>query len=170
MMMARLVMMMIVVCAMGVQAWAAPLVEIAIDPRLKDQGPFSGRLVVSLLSADSALYRENSALDAPFFRQPQPMFGTDVQGLEAGTTVELTDEWTWFPELPSELNPGFYRVAAWLDRSRADSDWKREAGNLYSREFTLRIEPDGNVPTLVVVLSETVDEPEMPERDGVRVV
>ncbi|GAB4551494.1 MAG: alpha/beta hydrolase-fold protein [Phycisphaerales bacterium] len=154
----------------GGTALAEPLVRVVIDPRIEAQGPYSGRLVVSLLSADSPLHRGNAAINAPFFRHPQPMFGTDIVGLEPGEAVDLNDDWTWFPEPPSELNPGYYRAAAWLDRSREDSRWRREAGNLYSDEFTLRVFEDGRIETLTIVLANVVDPEPMEPQEGVTLI
>lgn len=137
---------------------APPAFRVVIDESVGIDGPISGRLVVYLLHADSPLYRGSSALDAPFFSDPQPMFGVDVEGVSPGDELLVGDDATAFPHLPSELRPGYYRVGAVLDRSRAHSDWRREAGNLYSEEFTLEVRPDA-VPDRFLILLKNVTEP-----------
>ncbi len=149
---------------------AEPLIRVVLDPELEIDGAVSGRLVVYLLSANSALHRGNNALNAPFFRDPQPMFGLDIEGLSAGDGVEITDDATGFPHPISELRPGYYRVGAVLDRTRANSSWRSEPGNLYSEEFTLVVQPDQSTPTLTVVLGNVVEDDAFPDEGGVKLV
>jgi hypothetical protein len=144
-----------------------PALSVVVSERVA-QEPVSGRLVLSLLHADSALYQRNSPLNAPFFSHPQPMFGLDVEAWKPGDVLALTDDLVTesFPHPVSELRPGHYRVGAYLDRSRTRGDWQDEAGNLYSEEFTLVIDEAGAVtlPALVVLSNVTGgSEDELPE-------
>ncbi len=135
--------------------------QVRFDPRIAPEGELlSGRLVVYLLSSESTLYRTNQAANGPFFFDPQPMFGVTLEDHPAGEPVLIGDDATAYPAPPSELEPGYYRVQAVLDRSRTNSDWKREAGNLYSDEFTINVR-EGTPPSdfLVLVTNRTEPEP-----------
>jgi hypothetical protein len=118
----------------------------------------SGRLVVYLIREGSAVQGEPA--DGPFFEDPQPMLGVDVQGWSGEGYVPLgaaggagVDR---FPD--AELPPGRYRVQAVLDRTRLDSRWQREPGNLSSSfvgSFELR---EGEAPVVAVHLDTVVQE------------
>ena len=124
---------------------ASTSLSVSVDPQVID-GPVSGRVVVYLISeadaAESRRLQRASPSNGPFFSDPQPMFGFDVAGLAPGVDVLLTDRATSFPVRWSELPAGTYRAQAVLDRSRLDSSWNREPGNLSSD--IVRIEVGGD--------------------------
>lgn len=150
----------------GVVRAAGPI-RVVVDPRLETEEPLSGRLIVSLLSANSPLYRTHNADGFPFFRHPQPLYGVDVADLAPGEAVEIGDSADAFPIALSELSPGPYKLFALLDRTRSNSDWRREAGNLYSDEYTLIVDERGP-KEVTVVLSHAVEERPFPAVEGVR--
>ena len=52
-------------------------VRVSVAPSTA-RGPISGRLVVSLVASDAKLPADVDPNDAPFWDDPQPMFGLDV--------------------------------------------------------------------------------------------
>ncbi|MDX2016823.1 MAG: alpha/beta hydrolase-fold protein [Planctomycetota bacterium] len=96
-----------------------------------------GRLVVFIIGPGSKLAAGTDPIDGPFWDDPQPLFGVDVASFAQPATVD--DRATSFPIAPGALKPGDYVAQARFDRFRADSDWKREPGNLFSApvKFTI---------------------------------
>lgn len=124
---------------------SGPRFVVRLDPALEipDGTPVSGRLVVYLIRSGSSLF-ENARVqpgDAPFFEDPQPCFGVDVLGLVPGAEggVVVDDRATAYPVPLSQLPGGSYKVQAVLDRTRDNSEWKREPGNLYSKTAVVEI-------------------------------
>jgi hypothetical protein len=115
-----------------------PVFEVSFDPSVRDAAA-SGRLVVYLIADTSRENRNQEPGDAPFFEDPQPMFGIEVKRLAPGTPAVVDGAATAFPVSLSNLPAGVYRVQAVLDMHRDDSSWKREPGNLFSETVTLRL-------------------------------
>ena len=128
----------LVMCgAFGAQAQRSLEFRATVDPAVQPLAA-SGRLVVYLIDQDSELGRMQPA-DGPFFSDPQPMFSVEVRGVPAGESMVVGDDAVFFPVMPSELKPGRYRAQAVLDMHRANSDWHREEGNLYSQPVTFDV-------------------------------
>lgn len=127
--------------ALGVlvpRAAAGVVFEVTLAPGLVE-GAVDGRLIVFAIRGDAPLPASTEPIDGPFWDSPQPMWGIDVRGLAPGGTVRVDDGATSFGFRPSALPAGEYRFQARLDRHRADSDWRREPGNLYSDVVVARI-------------------------------
>ncbi|MEO1130953.1 MAG: alpha/beta hydrolase-fold protein, partial [Planctomycetota bacterium] len=156
----------IMLCA-AAPAVAGARFRVGVSPALGD-APVSGRLIISLLHVDSPLYRTNSAANAPFLSDPQPIFAADVRDLRPGMEILIADgTCDAFPGPPSALPPGMYRVSAVLDTQQANSDWKREPGNLHSEEYTLHVGRDGAVTDLRIALIRRTAEQPWPRIPGV---
>lgn len=124
--------------------------------------PVSGRLVVYLIRPDASLGsgpRAPQPGDAPFFEDPQPCFGVDVIDLAPGASAVVDDGATAYPAPLSELPKGSYRVQAVLDRVRGNSEWKREAGNLYSDTHTVPFDPRVPAPIQIKLTEVTGPRP-----------
>ncbi|MEL7483533.1 MAG: alpha/beta hydrolase-fold protein [Planctomycetota bacterium] len=115
--------------------------------------PLSGRLVVYFVDESSAIDEVPSA--APFFSDPQPMAGADVERWRAGDAFLIDSFEQTFPV--DGIPPGRYRVQAVLDRSRLSSDWSREAGNLYSGIARVAF-AEGESPEVELRLDQVVEE------------
>ncbi len=93
----------------------------------------------------------------------------DVERLAPGGRIVLDDNAPAFPARLNELPAGEYRVQAVLDRVRADSSWRREPGNLYSKEATITIGP-GSQQVVQLALTEATRPQEAPKVEGVEFV
>lgn len=155
-------------------AWsgAAAQVEFRVSiPRERAGEPVTGRVIVYLVREGASVGARAEPADAPFFDDPQPMFSLEVAGARAGTEFVLRSGDAGvvsFPVPLAELPEGTYRVQAVLDGHRANSSWRREEGNLFSRVQTVRL---GEAPSVVAIsLSERVG-PRPPLRgEGVELV
>lgn len=94
--------------------------------------PATGRLVVLLVREGSSLRPGSSPVDGPFWSDPQPLFGRDVENLKPGEAAIIDDDATFFPVKPSELPPGNYTAQARLVVNRTTSNWRNSPGNLWS--------------------------------------
>lgn len=106
----------------------------------------------------------------PFWDDPQPMFGIDVIGLKPGESAVVDDAATSFPARLSKLPEGTYTAQAILDVHRDDSSWKREPGNLFSRNVTFQVRADGGPERIWLALEGVVPERPMPSDDLVDIV
>ena len=125
--------------ALAAPAAAKPVTfEVGFDATTRAE-PATGRVVVYLLREDAAVSRRATPADAPFYDDPQPLFGVDVTNLAPGATVVIDDQASAFPAPPSKLPKGKYRAQAVLDLHRLRGSWSNEPGNLYSTivEFTV---------------------------------
>ncbi|MFQ5494492.1 MAG: alpha/beta hydrolase-fold protein [Phycisphaerae bacterium] len=122
------------------------LFRVALTADLSKE-PVAGRLVVYLVRGGSPWNARIDPAGGPFFFDPQPMFGVDVDGLTPGGTAIVDDRATAFPDKLSKLPPGAYRARAVLDRHRLNSRWRREPGNLFSDvvSFTVADPPQPQV-------------------------
>ena len=109
--------------------------------------PVGGRMVVYLIRAGSREWDgDTMPADGPFWEDPQPMFGRNVERLAPGQTVDLpptTDFPDAYPSALHDLPAGKYKAQVVLDRTRRDSSWKREIGNLYGDPVQIDIAGDG---------------------------
>lgn len=108
----------------------------------------TGRLVVCLVREGSKIGRRREPADAPFFEDPQPIFGIDAT-IAPGAAAVLGDTATSFPGKPSQLQPGKYRAQARFDLVHENSEWRREEGNLYSRVVEFEV-PGASTVDLVL--------------------
>lgn len=157
-------------CAALAVAWTvcAPAQAVTFTVRFPESvrpEPASGRLVVYLALGNSIGPRDPSR--GPFFHNPQPMYGIDVEGLKPAAPVIVDDGATAFPMPPSRLPPGQYRAQAVLDMQQQDSSWSREDGNLYSEAVQFTIPEQGSRPLVDLVLTRVVPERRSPSAAGV---
>ena len=134
-------------------------------------GPWSGRLVVIAVCDDSKLSPDFDPLDGPSWDDPQPIFGIDVHGLKRGDSVALDNSTDAFPTPMAQLRPGTYRAAARLHAVRTRSDWRKEAGNLYSQTVKFQIREGQNGPQVIEIdLTERTAAPAQAAPDGVEMI
>ncbi|MFM9995308.1 MAG: alpha/beta hydrolase-fold protein [Phycisphaerales bacterium] len=139
---------------------APPAVTISFDAATRAE-PATGRLVLYLI-ADSARMGADPA-DAPFFDNPQPMFGIDVTALPPGASATIDDTATSFPVRWSALPPGRYKAQAVLDLHRENSSWKREPGNLWSETVAFEVTAKDAPPPVAIKLTRVVGPQRVPE-------
>ncbi|MBL8963353.1 MAG: hypothetical protein KF787_03405 [Phycisphaeraceae bacterium] len=155
------------VSVLSAWSWAGPggvTFSVSIDPSARSD-PATGRLIVMLVGEGSRIPASKEPLAGPFWEDPQPMFGIDVAGLSPGVAAVVDDAATSFPCVVSALPPGRYRAQARLDTSRTNSDWKREAGNLYSGVVTFEV--TGADRAVSIVLDKSTKEHATRRRSGV---
>src|SRR5687767_11280241 len=61
--------------------------EVSFDRAVRGE-PATGRLVVFLIKEGESVWQANPA-DGPFWEDPQPLYGIDVQGLGPGEAVTI---------------------------------------------------------------------------------
>ncbi len=128
--------------------------------------PASGRLVVLLVNAESKIGARREPVDGPFFEDPQPLYGIDAE-LAPGESATIDDAATSFPVKLSELPAGKWRAQARFDLVRADSEWRREAGNLYSKPVEFDVPRAYGAGPLELVLDQVVVVPPPKVVEGV---
>lgn len=126
----------------------------------------AGRVIVFLIADQSKVPKRSSPVDGPFWDDPQPLFATDAK-LTANAFVTLDDKSDCFPVQPSQLAPGKYRAQARLDQSRANSSWRREAGNLWSDEVAFEVGSSGKPQIIELTLTHVVAPQSVKQVDGV---
>lgn len=139
---------------------APPAVTISFDAATRAE-PATGRLVLYLI-ADTARMGADPA-DAPFFDNPQPMFGIDVTALAPGASATIDAAATSFPVSWSGLPPGRYRAQAVLDLHRENSSWKREPGNLWSETVAFEVTAKDTPAPVAIKLTKVVGPQRVPE-------
>lgn len=116
--------------------------RVRVDPELAPS-PVSGRLVISVIRPGARLAVDADPNDAPFWDDPQPMFGLDIRGLSPESPALVADDADHSIEPLGDLKPGAYRAAARLLGPRTRSEWRDEAGHFYSEPVTFTITADG---------------------------
>lgn len=131
--------------------------------------PTRGRLIVFVVRDGAHLRPDTEPVDGPFWDDPQPLFGLDVElgvGLSAGHPVLVDDAADAFPLEPSQLAPGKYRAQARLDTQQANSDWRREPGNRWSEPVEFEVHA-GATREVALTLSHVVEPEPLPVVEGV---
>ena len=123
-----------------------------------------GRLVVFVIREGSKV-ADREPIDGPFWDDPQPLFGLDAE-LAPGGSVVVDDRADAFPFEPSQLAPGTYRAQARFDRVRANSEWRREPGNLWSEAAAFEVEA-GKPREVALALTHAVTTEPLPVVEGV---
>lgn len=117
------------------------VVEVEVDPDLGFAAR-SGRVLVYLIGPDADVDPDAEPADAPFYSDPQPVYGAEVDDLGPGRSVWLDDRSvTGFPGPIRELPVGAYRVQAVFDWNEDFGSWRREPGNLYSEVVLADFDP-----------------------------
>ena len=111
--------------------------RVVLDPAARSS-PASGRIVLGLIRQGAKVSPDAKPIDGPFWDDPQPLFGIDAD-LKPGEGATVNDKATASIVPTSQLKPGTYRVQARMRTNFADSNWRREAGNLWSDEVTFTI-------------------------------
>jgi len=145
----------------GLQATAGTTFRIKFNPATRPE-PATGRLVLMLIKDGTGVAPGTDPLDGPFWGKNQPMFGTDVKDLAPNVFVNIDDSATSFPDVPSKLAPGTYHVQARLDVVRRDSEWKREKGNLFSKNQTFTVTSNFDKPVEITLDQVTPGETQTP--------
>ena len=126
----------------------------------------TGRLIVFLIAESSQVSKKSSPVEGPFWDDPQPLFATDAK--LSGNQVEILDDNSdFFPVPPSKLPAGKYRAQARLDLSRNNSNWKREAGNLWSDEVVFEVTDSKDEQRIALLLTNVVQPAKNKQADGV---
>lgn len=140
---------------------AEPGLSVVLEERVAS-APVTGRLLVFLLREGASVGRGAEPADAPFYDDPQPIFGTNVSNWSPGAVQRLPDTADAFPSSLRDLPPGVYTAQAVLDVADQNSDWRREPGNLFSKPVRIEVAKGGLPPSGVLTLSERVSD-EKPE-------
>ncbi len=147
------------------QADTGRVFQVRLGSNIGKEG-LAGRIIVFLIADQSKVPKRSSPVDGPFWDDPQPLFATDAK-LTPNAVVTLDDKSDCFPVQPSQLTPGKYRAQARLDLSRANSSWRREAGNLWSDEVAFEVTSSGNQQVIQLTLSNVVESSTNKQVDGV---
>ncbi|MEQ1891681.1 MAG: alpha/beta hydrolase-fold protein [Planctomycetota bacterium] len=155
----------------------APLLFVLLTPALAAQAnfrvtldgsarsePARGRLVVFVIREGSRV-ADREPIDGPFWDDPQPLFGLDAE-LAPGASVVIDDRADAFPLEPSQLAPGKYRAQARFDLVRANSEWRREPGNLWSDAASFEVVA-GKSGEVALALTHVVAAEPLPKVEGV---
>lgn len=139
----------------------------------------SGRLVVFLI-ADSSIKKDDGSggplnpkavpLDGPFWDSEEPIFAADVRALKRGDAFEINDAAEALSVKPSQLQPGGYRAQALLITRRTNSNWRRDAGNLFSSTPVHFEVPPGDAnpqPVVDIVLDTATTAQVRADADGI---
>lgn len=162
-----LVLSLLVTIGIASRAQAQTVFRVTLAPGVLGDAPVvAGRLIVALAHEGANISRRTSPLDAPFWDDPQPIFGASVS-MKPGEAVIVDDAATSFASKPSALKPGKYRAAAWLVANQATSKWRGVPGNAYSEvvEFVVP-EPPGVGGPVDITLATATREPERRWRPG----
>jgi hypothetical protein len=131
-------------------------------------GSGAGRVVVYLIGPGAGVPDDASPADAPFYEEPQPLYGMDIGADADRSDLRVTDATAMgYPGPMAGLSPGEYRAQAVLDRRSEFGAWRREAGNLYSEVVPFRIGEDGAWPEVVLTLDRVVGAARGPRAEGV---
>lgn len=149
------------VAVLHAAALGQPTFSVTFDKTVRAD-PATGRLIL-YLARDGA---KGAPADGPNWDDPQPMYGVNVSNLAPGSAAVVDDTATSFPVKLSGLPAGKYRVQAVLDLHRANSEWKREEGNLFSEPQSITIPASGTPAKFDVVLARAVGPRRLPRAPG----
>lgn len=124
----------------------------------------SGRLLVFLIR-DGARIGRAEPMDAPFFRDPQPLFGLDVPEWKPGETKSIDARSLGWPVSLDRLEGGF-RLQAVLKRNRAGRG-HLAPGNLHGGEASAEFTLEGS-ERVELSLDRAIGEPKPAERPNLR--
>jgi len=139
--------------------------HVRLDPAMGSETK-TGRLIVLLIADSSKVPKRTSPVDGPFWDDPQPIFAVDAN-LSPNGFATLNDKSDCFPVRPSQLKPGRYRAQARFDLKRANSNWRREPGNLWSDEVAFEVRNTSDKQVVEMVLSKVVEQEVVQQVDGV---
>jgi pimeloyl-ACP methyl ester carboxylesterase len=139
--------------------------QVQLGPAFRGE-PKEGRLIVFLIAEGSQVPKGTEPVDGPFWDDPQPVLAMDAM-LRADNTATLDDKSDWFPVPPSKLAPGKYRAQARLDLVRNNSNWRREAGNLWSEVVTFEVKDSNLKQEVRLTLTKAIELPALKQTDGV---
>jgi len=152
---------------LGVAAHAGVRFEVSLPDDWAE--PASGRLLVYVLSDGAKVRPETEPADGPFYDDPQPLFGIDVENLAPGGSVVVDNGADAFPAPPSALKPGNYRAQAVLEPERTNSQWRRQEGALFSEPVAFTVSEVGD-QEVALALSERVAARRFPESESIKLV
>lgn len=144
----------------------APAFTVRFDAAVRSE-PASGRLLIFLLRQGARVGPRARPADAPFYDDPQPIYGVDVTDLHPGVTMTIGRGVRGFPVPLDELPEAGYRVQAVFDMARENSDWSREPGNLYSSPVAFTMSAENPDFTVDLVLDSVVRPRTLPAIPGV---
>ena len=141
--------------------------RVACDADLRQalaDNKLSGRLVVYLLHPGSRVGEAEPA-EGPFWFDPQPLFGKYVTDHDPARPMTLGPDVVFpdaFPVSLTDLPAGVYTAQAVLDRSRIESSWRREPGNLVGEPVRIEMPEEGEA-TFELPLNRMTQEREFPQ-------
>ncbi len=161
-------------CAAMSAAQTAPVVggasaEISLDPKLGSGGPVpAGRLLLFFLKGGQS--DRSQPGDAPFYEDPQPVFGVEVAAgaLTPGKPVIFPSTTNGFPVPLGQLPGGKYKVQAVLVTNKDQGDWHEAAGNYFSESKAVTI--GAGQPTIALSLTKMTEGRPLPKAAGVEFV
>ncbi len=128
------------------------------------EGGTAGRLLIFLIR-DNARVGAAAPMDAPFFRDPQPLFGLDVPDWKPGETKSIDARSLGWPVSLDRLEGGF-RLQAVLKRNR-NGRGHLAPGNLFGGEATAEFTLDGS-ERVELSLDRAIEEQKPSERPNLR--
>lgn len=141
-----------------------PAFRAHFDAALRKE-PAQGRLVIFLLKDGARLSPRSDPADGPFYDDPQPIYGVDIDALAPGVALEVGRTVAGFPVPVDQLPAGAYRAQAVFDLNQTNSDWRREPGNLYS-EVVAFTKDASDLFTVDLPLTKSVAVQAMPAAPG----
>ncbi|HBS29594.1 MAG TPA: hypothetical protein DEB06_09140 [Phycisphaerales bacterium] len=158
----------VTVAALPVPALAGAQFSVLVSSMTHNQ-PVTGRLLVYIVDRSVPAVKDRAPATAPFYNNPQPIYGLDVVGLKPGEPIIVDDRALAFPRPPSELPPGRYFAQAVLEPVRTNSRWNRQPGTL-SSEAVEFVFAQGSTPEVRLGLTEVVTAKPQPLVEGVQIV
>ncbi len=146
---------------------AAPLSFVVSFDRAVRAAPATGRLLVYLIRSGADVPAHSLPSDAPFYDDPQPLYGMDVKDVAPGAEMIVDARADGFPAKLSELTPGTYRAQAVLEVARGNSRWRRIPGNLYSGTELIHVSAPGLGGPVKIALTNVVEPFTPTQREGV---
>ncbi len=156
--MSRLLASLALLAVMAADVLAGPVFRVTLAPTV--EGPVSGRLVIGLVGVAAGAPGQEDPNDAPFWDNPQPLLGADVNDLAPGASIEpATFDIANLATLDALSGP--YRVAARLITTRQSSSWRKDRGNLQGKAVEVTFKP-GASPVVELSLDRVTEGLEWP--------
>lgn len=143
-----------VLCGLSLPALAGDVkFVISVDSSVATSA-VSGRLVIGLVRDDIASLKQTDPNDAPIWDEPQPMLATTITDLTPGTPLSPTTFDVVNTKGAAALE-GTYRVAARLITNRQTSNWRHDAGNLYTTPINVTFTKEGEQTVELTLAKKT---------------
>jgi len=150
---------MFALACVAASAAAGDAYVVTLDPAARDE-PATGRIVLFFIIREGPGWDERSPLEAPFFRDPQPIASVAVKDLQPGGSVVIDERAVAFPA-SVDLLDGRVRVQAVLDVDQTERSMLHGPSNVYSDEVAAEVSLDRD-DRVEIFLSNRVRERELP--------